>query len=82
MVEVRRPHSSIGCALLLYVPDHRIEIREAGAEEGPSDGIASPGGNDRFVHRHVELTGPARHDFSLEVEALTNEGDETRRLGL
>ena len=69
-------------ALLLEVLDHGLKIRKARAEEGPRERIAAPGRYDAFVNHHVELTDPARHHRGLHVEALTDEGDETRRLGV
>ena len=53
---------------------------EAGAEENARQHIPSARCHLFFVHLHIELTGLAGHHPRLDMEALLDQGSETRRL--
>jgi hypothetical protein len=78
------PGASLGPTLLghelLELIDHALEIWKAGAEEHAGDHIPAARGDRTVVRYHVKLTGLAGLDDGVDVEALLDEGDETRRL--
>ena len=61
--------------------DHAIEIGIARAK-APSEPISTALGNPLAVSDNFELTGLPRRNDSFNVEALLDEGHETRDLGL
>jgi len=67
--------------MLLELLDHIIEIGIAGAKS-PCEPVPTPLGNSLAVHDHVELTGLARRTGGIDIQALLDEGHETRDLGL
>jgi hypothetical protein len=65
--------------LLLEPLNYALELGIAGAKAARQP-IAATLGNLLAVSNHVELTGPARRKHGVYVEALLNEGHETRDL--
>lgn len=61
--------------------DHTIEIGIAGAEP-PCEPVPTAFGNSLAVSNNLELTSLPRRDDGFNVEALLDEGHETRDLGL
>jgi len=61
--------------------DHSIEIWIAGAK-APGQPVATPLSDPLAVSDNLELAGLARRKDGFNVEALLNEGHETRDLGL
>jgi hypothetical protein len=66
---------------LLELLDHAIEIGIAGSK-APCEPVPTALGNPLAVSDHVELAGLPRRNDSLNVEALLEEGRETRDLGV
>jgi hypothetical protein len=66
---------------LLELLDHAIEIGIAGAE-APREPVPTALGNPLAVSDDLELTGLPRRNDGFNVEALFDEGRETRDLGL
>jgi hypothetical protein len=67
--------------VLLELLDHAVEIGITGAK-APGEPVPTALGNPLAVSDDLELTGLARHRDSINVEALLDEGHETRDLGL
>ena len=67
-------------AALLELLDHAIEIGITGAK-APCEPVSAALGNPLAVSNHFELTGLARRRHGINVEALFDEGHETRDLG-
>ena len=67
--------------MLLELLDHTFEIRIAGAKP-PCEPVPTALGNPFAVSDHLELTGLTRRNDGFNVEALLDEGHETRDLGL
>jgi len=67
--------------VLLELLDHAIEIGIAGAK-APCEPVPTALGNPLAVSDHLELTGLTRCSDGFNVEALLDEGHETRDLGL
>jgi hypothetical protein len=67
--------------VLLESLDHPFEIRIAGAKAA-GEPVATAFGNPLAVRDHFELTGLTRREDGLHAEALSDEGHETRDLGL
>ena len=67
--------------MLLDLLDHAIEIRIAGPKL-PSEPVPTAFGDSLAIRDHLELTGLARCNHRFKVEALLDEGHETRDLGL
>jgi hypothetical protein len=67
--------------VLLELLDHAIEIGIAGTK-APCEPVPTALGNPLAVSDHLELTGLTRRNHGFNVEALLDEGHETRDLGL
>ena len=67
--------------LLDELLDHTFEIRVAGSK-APCEPVPTALGNPLAVSDHLELTGLTRRNDGFNVEALFDEGHETRDLGL
>ena len=67
--------------MLRELLDHTMEIGIAGAKSA-REPVATPFGNCLAVHDHVELTGRAGRTDGVNIQALLDEGHETRDLGL
>jgi len=67
--------------LFLELLDHTFEIRIASAK-APGEPVPTALGNPLAVSDHLELTGLTRRNDGFNVEALFDEGHETRDLGL
>jgi hypothetical protein len=61
--------------------DHAFEIGIAGAK-APCEPVPTTLGNPLAVSDHLELTGLTMRSHGFNVEALLDEGHETRDLGL
>ena len=61
--------------------DHTIEIRIAGSKS-PREPISTALGNTLAVRDHLELRGLTRRNDGFDVQALLDEGRETRDLGI
>ena len=68
-------------AVFLELLDHALEIGITGAK-APGEPVPTALGNPLAVSDDLELTGLTRHGDSINVEALLDEGHETRDLGL
>jgi hypothetical protein len=66
---------------LLELLDHAIEIGIAGAK-APCEPVPTALGNPLAVSDNLELAGLPRRNDGFNVEALLDEGRETRDLGL
>jgi hypothetical protein len=60
--------------------DHVIEVGIAGAK-ATRDPVATTFGNLLAVGNHLKLTGLPGHEDGVDVEALLDQGHETRDLG-
>jgi len=60
--------------------DQAIEIRIPGSKS-PREPISAALGNPLAVRDHLELTGLTRRNDGFNVQALLDEGRETRDLG-
>ncbi len=69
------------CPVLLKLLDHAIEIGITGAK-APGERVPAALGNPLAVSDNLELTGLTGHKDGFSVEALLDEGHETRDLGL
>lgn len=67
--------------MLLELLDHAIEIGISGAK-APCEPVPTALGNPLAVSDNLELTGLTRRNDGFNVEALLDEGHETRDLGL
>ena len=65
---------------VLKLLDHAIEIGIAGTKAA-SEPVPAALGNSLAVSDHLELTGLTRRKHGFNVEALLDEGHETRDLG-
>ena len=61
--------------------DHAVEVRVAGAES-PRQQVSAAFRDLLSIGNHIELTGLARCDHRFDAEARSDEGHETRDLGL
>jgi len=66
--------------VLLELLDHAIEIGIAGAK-APCELVSTALGYPLAVSDNLELTGLTRRNDGFNVEAILNEGHETRDLG-
>ena len=67
--------------LLVELLDQTIEIGVAGSKS-PCEPIATSLSNPLAVRDHIELTGLTRRNDCFNVQALLDEGRETRDLGI
>jgi hypothetical protein len=67
--------------VLLKLLDHAVEIGIAGAK-APCEPVSTALDNRLPVGDYVELTGLARGTDGVNVQALLDEGHETRDLGV
>jgi len=67
--------------VFLELLDHTFEIRIASAK-APREPVPTAFGNLLAVSDHLELTGLTSRNDGFNVEALFDEGHETRDLGL
>lgn len=67
--------------MFLKLLDHAIEIGITGAK-APCEPVSTALGNSLAVRDHLELTGLSTCNDSVNVQALLDEGRETRDLGL
>ena len=65
---------------LLKPRDDGIEIGVASAK-APREPVTTAFRDSLAIRDHVELTGFARRRYSIDAEALLDEGHETRDLG-
>ena len=68
-------------SVLLELLDHAFEIRIAGPKAS-CEPVPAARGNPVAVRDHVELTGLTRDTDGVNVQALLDEGHETRDLDL
>ena len=70
----------ISSAALLQLLDHAFEIGIAGTK-APCEPVATAFGDFLAIRDHLKLTGLTRCSHGLNVEALFDQGHETRDLG-
>jgi hypothetical protein len=81
MLQVHLLRSSrLTCTALLKLLDHAIEVRIARTKT-PREPVAATPSNLLAVHDHVELPRLTGYTNGVDVQALLDEGHETRDLG-